>query len=100
MALFREFPSFDYSFTQATVRLCCLTLWAIDGPELMFNCSITWNTTCTHKKFHCFQIHQNEDDLGRGTGDARAGSLRTGNAGARLGCGVIARAPLPVVSNM
>lgn len=47
-----------------------------------------------------FVIHQNEDDLGRGTGDARAGSLSTGNAGARLGCGVIARAPLSVTSNM
>jgi len=34
-------------------------------------------------------IHQKRDDLGRGTGPARAESLKTGNAGARLGCGVI-----------
>ena len=32
-------------------------------------------------------VHAGEDDLGRG-GDA--GSMTTGNAGARLGCGVIA----------
>lgn len=31
-------------------------------------------------------IHAGEDDLGTGVGDARAGSLATGNAGARLGC--------------
>lgn len=36
-----------------------------------------------------FVIHQKIDDLGRGTGLARAESLKTGNAGARLGCGVI-----------
>jgi len=36
-----------------------------------------------------FVIHQKRDDLGRGTGPARAESLKTGNAGARLGCGVI-----------
>ena len=34
---FREFPSFDYCFTQATEKLCCLTLWTIDGPEIMCN---------------------------------------------------------------
>ena len=34
-------------------------------------------------------IHAGEDDLGRG-GDA--GSMATGNAGGRLGCGVIAAA--------
>ncbi|XP_073227603.1 uncharacterized protein [Porites lutea] len=36
-----------------------------------------------------FVIHQKIDDLGRGEGTAKAGSLKTGNAGARLGCGVI-----------
>lgn len=35
-------------------------------------------------------IHAGEDDLGTG-GDV--GSMTTGNAGARLGCGVIAIAP-------
>ena len=37
-------------------------------------------------------IHAGEDDLGTG-GDA--GSMATGNAGARLGCGVIAVAACP-----
>lgn len=37
-------------------------------------------------------IHAGEDDLGTG-GDA--GSMATGNAGARLGCGVIAAAACP-----
>lgn len=36
-----------------------------------------------------FVIHQKRDDLGRGTGPARNESLKTGNAGARLGCGII-----------
>ncbi|XP_078342239.1 uncharacterized protein LOC144628060 [Oculina patagonica] len=36
-----------------------------------------------------FVIHQKRDDLGRGTGPARNESLKTGNAGPRLGCGVI-----------
>ncbi|EYB83455.1 hypothetical protein Y032_0335g2873 [Ancylostoma ceylanicum] len=34
-------------------------------------------------------VHANVDDLGRGVGAAQAESLRTGNAGARLACGVI-----------
>ena len=37
----------------------------------------------------CEQIHQKIDDLGRGTGPARNESLKTGNAGPRLACGVI-----------
>ena len=37
-------------------------------------------------------IHAGEDDLGRG---GNVGSMTTGNAGARLGCGVIAVAPCP-----
>lgn len=40
-----------------------------------------------------FVIHQRPDDLGRGVGSARRESLITGNAGARLGCGVIFLAP-------
>lgn len=39
------------------------------------------------------QIHQRPDDLGRGVGPARRESLITGNAGARLGCGVIFLTP-------
>lgn len=34
-------------------------------------------------------IHQDEDDLGLGQGDKREESLKTGNAGARIGCAVI-----------
>ncbi|EYB91740.1 hypothetical protein Y032_0202g1764 [Ancylostoma ceylanicum] len=34
-------------------------------------------------------VHAGTDDLGRGTGHRRAESLRTGNAGARIACGVI-----------
>ncbi|KAL6733535.1 hypothetical protein Aduo_004177 [Ancylostoma duodenale] len=34
-------------------------------------------------------VHANVDDLGRGTGAQREESLRTGNAGPRLACGVI-----------
>ena len=30
-----------------------------------------------------------QDDLGLGTGEAAAGSIATGNAGARVACGVI-----------
>lgn len=38
-------------------------------------------------------VHAGEDDLGTG-GDA--GSMTTGNAGPRLGCGIIAVAPTSV----
>jgi len=34
-------------------------------------------------------IHAGEDDLGRGTGDKTESSKKTGNAGARVACGVI-----------
>ena len=36
-----------------------------------------------------FVVHESEDDLGQGTGKLREESYRTGNAGKRIGCGVI-----------
>ena len=36
-------------------------------------------------------IHDGIDDLGRGTGKNKEESLKTGNAGARLACGIIGR---------
>merc|ERR1711973_626429 len=34
-------------------------------------------------------VHAGEDDLGQGTGDKAEGSKKTGNAGARVACGII-----------
>ena len=36
-----------------------------------------------------FVIHESKDDLGKGTGKYKEESLKTGNAGKRIGCGVI-----------
>jgi len=37
-------------------------------------------------------VHKDTDDLGRGEGNKKEESMKTGNAGARLGCSVIALA--------
>ena len=34
-------------------------------------------------------VHAGEDDLGRGVGDKAESSKKTGNAGARVACGLI-----------
>uniref|UniRef100_P41974 Extracellular superoxide dismutase [Cu-Zn] n=1 Tax=Dirofilaria immitis TaxID=6287 RepID=SODE_DIRIM len=38
-------------------------------------------------------VHANPDDLGKGNGDAREESLKTGNAGSRIVCSIIGIAP-------
>ncbi|EFO15395.1 superoxide dismutase [Loa loa] len=35
-------------------------------------------------------VHADQDDLGKGTGDKKDESLKTGNAGARVACGIVA----------
>ncbi|KAL3993815.1 Superoxide dismutase [Cu-Zn] [Acanthocheilonema viteae] len=35
-------------------------------------------------------VHADEDDLGKGVGDKKNESLKTGNAGARVACGIVA----------
>lgn len=34
-------------------------------------------------------MHANQDDFGKGVGDKMEESLKTGNAGARVACGII-----------
>lgn len=34
-------------------------------------------------------VHADQDDLGKGVGDKKEESLKTGNAGARVACGII-----------
>ena len=56
--------------------------------------------TCEHLSLHegkfnilgrSIIVHEDEDDLGKGKGEKRAESLKTGNAGKRLMCVVIGR---------
>lgn len=35
-------------------------------------------------------MHADQDDLGKGVGDKKDESLKTGNAGARVACGIVA----------
>ena len=59
---------------------------------------MTLSTLQSQTNFHCiyFQIHEKIDDLGRGPGPE---TLKTGSAGARLGCGVIYLAPVKLPGN-
>ena len=44
-------------------------------------------------------LHDDQDDLGKGTGAKQAGSKKTGNAGPRIACGVIGKVAAPAAPN-
>ena len=60
----------------------------VSSGELIAN-----DLSLNHNKYNILGrmviIHKDEDDFGKGTGDKMEESLKTGNAGKRLACGII-----------
>ncbi|VDK49218.1 unnamed protein product [Anisakis simplex] len=66
----------EFEIVDKLVQAISLSIWQIHGANSVIGRSLV--------------VHVGEDDLGKGTGDKKEESLKTGNAGARAACGVIA----------